>query len=210
MKAVLVSRAGLFFAIMTCRPLTLAACLTACLATCAHPSPPAPSPTWQAPLCTARPFETAGPPTGATITCQGVSAVSYDDLREAAIFEAAKATLAARRSHFAIAGEERKAGAPALQCPPPGRDAELRSRLDKMTGATVETGANQAPCKPIPGSEGHVLALAVRFLRSAEAATVPGARSAADVLGMSTGTPAPRAPAQPEVDGGSDGASPRG
>ena len=55
-----------------------------------------------------------------------------------------------------------------------------------------------------------MLALAVRFLRSAEAVTVPGARSAAEVLGMSTGTPASPAQAQPEVDGGSDGAPPRG
>ena len=157
-----------------------------------------------------QPFETAGPPTGATITCQGVSAVSYDDLREAAIFDAAKATLAARRTHLAIAREERRPGAPALQCREPDRDEKLRARLDMMTGALAEPGTKQAPCKPIPGSEGHVLALAVRFLRSAEAVTVPGARSAAEVLGMSTGTPASPAQAQPEVDGGSDGAPPRG
>jgi len=195
---------------MKYRPLTLAACLAACLATCAHPAPPAPSPpTWKAPLCTTQPFETAGPPTGATITCQGVSAVSYDDLREAAVFDAAKATLAARRTHLAIAHEERRPGAPVLQCPEPGHDEQLRSRLEKMTGASVETGTNQAPCKPIPGSEGRVLAVAVRFLRSAEAATMPGARSAADVLGVSTGTPASPAQAPPEVDGGSDGAPPR-
>jgi hypothetical protein len=193
---------------MTCRRLTLAACLAAALTTCAHPAPPAPPPpTWKAPLCTTQPFETAGPPTGATIICQGVSAVSYDDLREAAIFDAAKATLAARRTHLAIAREERKPGAPALHCPEPDRDAELRSRIEKMTGSTVETGTNEARCKPIPGSEGHVLTLAVRFLRSAEAATVPGARSAVDVLGMPTGTPASPERAQPEVDGGSDGAT---
>ena len=74
----------------------------------------------------------------------------------------------------------------------------------------VETGHEQTRCKPIPGSEGHVLILAVRFLRSAEAATMPGARSAAEVLGMSTSTPASPAHVQPEVDGGSDGAPPRG
>jgi hypothetical protein len=188
------------------RPLTLAAGL-GWLATCAHPAPPAPSPpTWKAPLCSTQPSETAGPPTGATVTCEGVSAVSYGDLREAAIFDAAKATLAVRRTHFAIAREERRPGAPATDCPKPDRDAQLRDRFEKMTGAPAETATNQAPCKPVPGSEGHVLVLTVSFLRSAEAATMPGARSAAEVLGMSTTAPVPQR--HPEVDGGSDGAPP--
>lgn len=189
------------------RSLTLAACLAIGLTTCAHPAPPAPSPqTWKAPLCSRQPFETAGPPTGVTVTCQGVKAVSYDDLREAAIFDAAQATLAARRTHFVIAREERRPGAPASHCPEPDRDEPLRSRIEKMTGGSVETATKEAPCRPVPGSEGHVLDLAVRFLRSAEAPTTPGARSAAEVLGMSTSAPASRA--QPEVDAGWDGAPP--
>jgi hypothetical protein len=153
-------------------------------------------------------LETAGPSTGATVTCEGVSAVSYDDLREAAIFDAARATLAARRTHLLIAREERKPGAPASHCPEPDRDEPLRSRLEYMTGAPVQAGPKQSPCTPIPGSEGRVLVLAVRFLRSADAATTPGARSAAEVLGMSPGAPA--SPAHPEGDGGSDGAPPGG
>jgi hypothetical protein len=152
-------------------------------------------------------LETAGPPTGATITCEGVSAVSYDDLHEAAMFDAAKATLAARRTHLSITGEERRPGAPASRCPAPDRDEPMRARIENMTGGPVQTGANQAPCTPIPGSEGRVLVLAVRFLRSADAATTPGARSAAEVLGMSPGAPAP-SPAPPQVDGGSDGPPP--
>ena len=72
-----------------------------------------------------------------------------------------------------------------------------------MTGAP-ETATKQLACKPVPGSEGHVLVLAVNFLHSAEAATVPGARSAAELLGMSTSAPASQA--HPEGDGGSDGA----
>jgi hypothetical protein len=75
-----------------------------------------------------------------------------------------------------------------------------------MSGMPVEAATKQAPCRPVPGSEGRVLTLAVNFLRSAEAATIPGARSAAEVLGMST--PAPASPAHPEGDGGSDGAPP--
>jgi hypothetical protein len=186
---------------MKYRPLLLAACL----ATCAHPAPPAPSPpTWKAPLCSTRPLETTGQPTGATITCEGVSAVSYDDLREAAIFDAAKATFAVRRTHFVIAREERRPGAPSTHCPEPDRDEKLRARFANMSGAPAETAATQAPCAPVPGSEGHVLVLAVNFLRSAEAPAVPGARSAAEVLGMSTSAPASQA--HPEGDGGSDGA----
>lgn len=208
MKACSARRRALLFAIMRCRPLIGAACLATGLATCAHPGPPAPSPAWKAPVCTTQLLQTAGPPSGATITCEGGSAVSYDDLREAAIFDAAKATIAARRTHLAIAHEERKLGAPALHCEP-GRDEQLRARVENMTGGPVPTGTPPVACKPIPGSEGHVLALEIRFLRSAEAATMPGARSAAEVLGILPAPPAPPAPAQPEVDGGSDGI-PRG
>jgi hypothetical protein len=188
---------------MRLRPLTLMACFAACVATCAHPAPPAPSPqTWKAPSCITEPSETAGPPTGATVICEGTSAVSFEDLREAAIFDAARATLAARRTHLVIAREERRTGAPATQCPKPAPDEKLRERIEHMTGGPVETAGRNAPCKPVPGSEGHVLALAVRFLRSHEAAP-PGARSAAEVLGMSP--PAPASPPHPEPDAGSDG-----
>jgi hypothetical protein len=182
--------------------LILVACLATCLATCAHPAPPSPSPqTWKAPSCITEPSETAGPPTGATVTCAGGSAVSFEDLREAAIFDAAKATLAARRTHLVIASEEHRAGAPATECPKPDPDEKLRARFEYMSGGQVETAGKNRPCKPIPGSEGHVLALTVRFLRSAEAAT-PGARSAAEVLGMAPPAPAP--PTHPEPDAGVD------
>lgn len=188
---------------MRFRPLTLIACLAVYAATCAHPAPPAPSPqTWKAPSCITEPSEPAGPPTGATVICEGTRAVSFEDLREAAIFDAAKATLAARRTHLVIAREERRTGAPATQCPKPDPDEKLRERLEYMTGGRVDTAGKNGSCKPIPGSEGHVLALAVRFLRSHEAAT-PGARSAAEVLGMSPAAPA--APTHPGPDAGSDG-----
>jgi hypothetical protein len=187
---------------MRFRALTVMACVATCVATCAHPAPPAPSPqTWKAPSCTTEPVETAGPPTGATVICEGTTAVSFEDLREAAVFDAAKATLAARRTHLVIAREERRTGAPATQCPKPDPDEKLRERLEYMTGGRVDTAGSNGPCKPIPGSEGHVLALAVRFLRSHEVAT-PGARSAAEVLGMSP--PAPAAPTQPHSDASSD------
>ena len=75
-----------------------------------------------------------------------------------------------------------------------------------MTGGEVHTGGERGACKPIAGTEGHVMTLTVRFLRSAEAATVPGARSAVEVLGMSSGVPA--SPVHPEVEAGSDGAAP--
>ena len=117
---------------------------------------------------------------------------------------AAKATFAARRTHFVIGREERRPGAPATRCPEPDRDEKLRARFENMSGTPAEP--KQEGCKPVPGSEGHVLVLAVSFLRSAEAATVPGARSAAEVLGMSA--PAPTSPAHPQSDGGSDGAPP--
>jgi len=177
------------------RPLALLpAWIALSLAACAHPAPPAASQTtWKAPACAAEPVETGGPPAGATIICQAASAVSYEELREAAVFDAAKATLAARRTHLVIAREERTQGAAATQCPKPANDEALRARLEYMTGNQVPTGGKPGPCKPVPGSEGHVLALTVRFLRNAEAATVPGARSAAEVLGMS-----PVAPASPE------------
>jgi hypothetical protein len=188
---------------MNSRPLSLAVCLAAC----AHPAPaPSAPPIWKQPVCTTHSFETAGPPTGVTVTCQGGSAVSYDDLRDAAIFDAAKATLATRRTHFVVAHEERRAGAPAVKCPAPPPDDKLRIQMENMTGGSVPTGTQQAPCKPVAGSEGRDLAVAVRFLRSAEAATVPGARNAAEVLGMVPAAPVPSAPARPEVDGGSDGA----
>jgi len=187
-------------------PLALAVLLAACLATCAHPAPsPPPPPTWKAPVCTTHALETAGPPTGVTVTCEGSNAVSYDDLREAATFDAAKATLAARRTHFVVANEERRAGAPAIKCPEASSDERLRARMEYMTGGSVPTGTQPAPCKPVPGSEGRDLAMAVRFLRSAEVANVPGARNAAEVLGMVPAAPAPPA-ALPEGRGGSDGA----
>ena len=186
---------------MDLRPLALSACLVSSLVACAHPAPPAASQTtWKAPVCAAEPLETAGPPTGATIICEASNAVSYDDLREAALFDGAKATLAARRTHLVIARDERRQGAPATQCPKPAQDEPLRERLEYMTGGSVPTSGMPGPCKPIPGSEGRVLALTVRFLRSAEAATVPGARSAAEVLGMAPAAPAP--PAHAGVDAG--------
>lgn len=178
------------------RRLALPACIAFSLAACAHPAPPAASPpTWKAPACAVEPAEGGGPPTGATVICEGTGAVSYEELREAATFESAKATLAARRTHLVIAGEQRRGGAPDTQCPKPAPDENLRTRLEYMTGGSVPTSGMPGPCKPIPGSEGHVLALTVRFLRNTEAATVPGARSASEVLGMSP-------PAPPSTDRG--------
>ena len=192
---------------MSSRPLNLAVCLAVCLASCAHPAPaPQAPPVWKAPVCTTQPFETAGPPTGVTVTCQGGNPVSYEDLQEAAIFDAAKATLAARRTHFVVAHEERRVGAPAVTCPEPHSDERLRAQLENMTGASVPTGTQPAPCKPVAASDSHELAVAVRFLRSAETANAPGARNAAQVLGMVPAAPAAPAPARPEEDAGSDGA----
>jgi hypothetical protein len=195
------------------RPLT--ACFVVSVASCAHPAPATSSPpTWKTPTCVTHPLGSGGALTGATITCEGASAVSYDELREAAIFDSAKATLAARRTHFVVSSEERRQGAPATQCPNPGRDEPLRLQMERMTGGTIQTGSSPQPCKPIPGSEGRVLVLTVRFLRTADAATVPGARSAAEGLGMSTAAPPSTARSEvdarprPEVDASSDGAAP--
>ena len=73
-----------------------------------------------------------------------------------------------------------------------------------MTGGAVPTGTQQTPCKPVE-SQGPGLIVAVRFLRSSEATNVPGARSAAEVLGMVPAAPAPPPPAAPPAaDGGAD------
>lgn len=193
---------------MEYRCLSLAPCIAVWFAACAHPAPPpaASPPIAKAPTCTTQPSETVGPGAGATIICEGVSAVSYDDLREAALFDSAKAALAARRTHLLIASEERRPGAPATECPKPAQDENLRARFANMTGGEVHTSGEPGACKPIAGSEGHVLTLTVRFLRNAEAARVSGARSAAEVLGMSSGVVAP--PAHPAEDAGSDGPPP--
>ncbi|HEY8922917.1 MAG TPA: hypothetical protein VIU64_00980 [Polyangia bacterium] len=190
--------------------LILAASLTACLAACARPAPPvASAPAWKAPVCTAEPIEAAGPPLGVTMICQGTSAVSYEELHQAAVFDGAKAALAARRTHFVLGREQRKVGAPAVQCPPPDKDENLRIRMEYLSGGSVPTSASQERCKPIPGSEGHDLALVVRFLPNGEAASTPGARNVAEVLGMvAAAPPAPAPPPPAQVDGGSDGGSP--
>jgi hypothetical protein len=175
---------------------------------CAHPAPPPPAPpTSKAPLCSTQVIDTAGLPSGATVICRAPSTVAYDELHEAATFDAAKAAMAARRTHLVTAREEKRAGAPAERCPEPpapDNDEKLRLRFSNMTGATTQPVSKKEPCTPIPGSEAHVLELTVRFLRAAEAATTPGARSASQVLGMWSGSPT-TPPADARADGGMDG-----
>ena len=78
--------------------------------------------------------------------------------------------------------------------------------MEYMTGGAVPTGTQQTLCKPVE-SQGPGLVVAVRFLRSAEATNVPGARNAAEVLGMVPAAPPPPPPAAPPTaDGGADDA----